>query len=59
MKYFQVTALYQDAEIAYGEGASESEARRAARSDIGRMYRDRTGEIVPEVTYSVVVTNDE
>ena len=53
--YYQVTAVYDDAEIGYGEGEALSYAKQECRESIPLMFAS----VRAEITYTVVKNNDD
>ena len=53
--YYQVTAVYDDAEIGYGEGEALSYAKQECRESIPLIFAS----VRAEITYTVVKNNDD
>ena len=52
--YYQVTAVYEDDEIGYGEGESLAYAKQDCRESIPLIYAG----VLAQVTYTVVKNDD-
>jgi hypothetical protein len=53
--YYQVTAVYQDAEIGYGEGEGLAYAKQDCRESIPLIFAS----VRSEIAYTIVKNNDD